>query len=75
VTAAEALANPDLINRVAGNAPASPTTVRKFLSGEAPGRVKAAFARISAALAKEGVTLAPAPPRLASVPPAKEGAL
>ena len=77
MTAAEALANPDLVSRVAGSASASPTTVRKYLHGEAPGRVKATFLRVQAALVKEGVALAPGPPspRLASVPPADKAAL
>ena len=75
MTAAEALANPDLINRVAGNAPASPTTVRKVLNGARPKHVKRTFGNIVRELAKEGVVLAPVPARLASVPPAKEGAL
>jgi hypothetical protein len=55
VTPEEALASPDLINRVAGCAPASPTTVRSVLRGEPSGRVKAARARVMGALAKEGV--------------------
>jgi len=69
VTAVEALANPDLVNRVAGNAPASPTTVRAVLRGHRPKRIKRTFAGIVAALAREGVVLAPAsePPPLRMV--------
>ena len=59
MTAAEALANPDLVNRVAGHAPASPTTVRKVLRGERPRHVKRTFAGIARELAREGVELAP----------------
>jgi hypothetical protein len=57
VTPAEALESPALINRVAGAAPASPTTVRAVLRGDPPGRVKAARSRVVVALAKEGVIL------------------
>lgn len=72
-----AWASPSLINRVAGNAPASPETVRKVLRGEDSGRVKVARARILSALAREGVVLDESPARLVSVPPspAQGGAL
>jgi predicted GIY-YIG superfamily endonuclease len=68
---------PSLIHRVAGNASASPTTVRSVLRGEDSGRVKAARSRVLAALAREGVVLDGTPPRLVSVPPspAQGGAL
>ena len=79
MTAAEALGNPHFINRVAGTAEVSPTTVRAILHGKEPGRVKAPFVRARALLVREGVILAleasaggPPSPRLVSVPPAKE---
>ena len=77
MTAAEALEKPDLISRVAGNAPASATTVRAVLRGHRPKRIKRTFANISAALAREGVVLDAPAPRLVSVPPspAQGGAL